>query len=247
MEKKLNINDYDLKSSTSKKDYNSKLFDVVAPKYDIITIILSFGRDRAWKRMLIKRLKPVSSPRCLDLACGTGDITFLLDDRFNGATITGLDLNLTMLKIAGERVIKRYGERKSISFENGDMCSTGKKDASFDIITGSYALRNAPDIGAALNEIYRILAPGGQCAFLDFSKSSLKIIRSVQLFLLKFWGDLWGLIMHGNPEIYGYIARSLRLYPERKQLDELIKKAGFINVKRKLLFFGYIEILTFEK
>jgi ubiquinone/menaquinone biosynthesis methyltransferase len=240
----LKIKDYDLKNSGSKKEYNEKLFDIVAPRYDAVTRVLSFGRDRSWKKMMIGMLPSLENPVCLDIACGTGDISLLLLKKYGRADVTGLDLNGEMLSIAGKRTADSGG---LLRFEIGDMSDIRKNGGTYDIVTGGYALRNAPDIGRTVAEIFRITKTGGTCAFLDFSKSGNKFIRAVQLFFLKFWGSVWGILFHGNPEIYGYIADSLKLYPDRKTLKGLLEKNGFRDIGSKLLFFGFIEILIFRK
>ncbi|OHD35937.1 MAG: hypothetical protein A2015_09705 [Spirochaetes bacterium GWF1_31_7] len=241
---KLKVKNFNLKDSISKKEYNEKLFDIVAPRYDFVTRVLSFGRDIAWKKLLIKELPASGVETCLDLACGTGDITYMLYNNYNNANITGFDLNDEMLKIS----LKRYKVFSgNMFFEKGDMCNTKKPDDSYDIVTGSYALRNAPNIPNVIKEIYRVTKQGGKCAFLDFSKSKVRLIQKMQLFFLRFWGSLWGVILHGNSEIYAYIADSLQLYPEREELKKIIEGTGFKNLKSKILFFGFIEIITFEK
>lgn len=244
MKTKLKVKNYDLKNSTSKKAYNEKLFDIVAPKYDFVTRILSFGRDSAWKKKLMKMLPDNAGElSVLDLACGTGDVTFLLSKKYPEGQVIGFDLNRVMLELAS----KRFAGNTALSFEAGNMADTKKPDGAFDIVTGSYALRNAPDIRSTLQEIYRITKPGGTCGFLDFSKSSNTFIQHTQHFFLKLWGSIWGILLHGNHEIYAYIADSLKLFPERQQLTAMIQEIGFKNIRSKILFFGFIEIIIFEK
>jgi ubiquinone/menaquinone biosynthesis methyltransferase len=242
--KKFRLKDYDLQNSGLKKEYNEKLFDIVAPKYDVVTRILSFGRDGSWKKKLVNFLPETGDPECLDLACGTGDIISLLLKRFKIPRITGLDLNDVMLELSGKR-FSNFKEK--VTLEKGDMSDMKMNDGLFDLITGSYALRNAPDIVKTLREIYRVCKPGGTCVFLDFSKSGNKIVDSVQFFFLKLWGQIWGFLLHGNPEIYGYIADSLKLFPDRKSLKKMIGETGFGRINSRILFFGFIEIVSFQK
>jgi ubiquinone/menaquinone biosynthesis methyltransferase len=159
-----------------KKFYNEQLFSEVAPKYDFVTKALSLGRDAAWKRHLVNALPDDTiTPRCVDLACGTGDVSFLLADRYPNGTVTGIDLTESMLKLARQRQVP-----KNLSFTQGDMCDTGIESGSIDIVTGSYALRNAPNLEQALIEIRRILKPGGMAAFLDFSKPTMQSLQAVE-------------------------------------------------------------------
>jgi demethylmenaquinone methyltransferase/2-methoxy-6-polyprenyl-1,4-benzoquinol methylase len=238
----LKISKHDLLNPNDKLSLNKRLFTVVAPVYQFVTIALSFSQDSAWKRKLIQYLPPMKNPQCLDLACGTGDIAYALAEKYPGGSIIGLDINEKMLALA-----KTNSAFSNISFVLRDMSQTGFENDRFDLITGGYALRNAPSIQETLNEIFRILKPGGYCAMLDFSKSHRPWLQSISLFFLTIWGGLWGLILHGNPDIYAYIAKSLQYFPDRTALKILLAETGFKNISSRLLFFGFLEIITFEK
>jgi ubiquinone/menaquinone biosynthesis methyltransferase len=238
----LKIRNLDLLNPRDKLLFNKRLFTVVAPVYRFVTKALSFGRDSAWKRKLIQCLPAIKNPQCLDLACGTGDIAFALAEKYSGGSIIGLDLNEKMLTLARTR-----STFSNIRFVLGDMSHTGFENDRFDVITGGYALRNAPDIPETLQEIFRILKPCGYCALLDFSKSRRPWLQSFSIFFLTIWGGLWGLILHGNPDIYAYIAKSLKYFPDRTALKVLLAETGFRNISSRLLFFGFLEIITFEK
>jgi demethylmenaquinone methyltransferase/2-methoxy-6-polyprenyl-1,4-benzoquinol methylase len=124
-----------------------------------------------------------------------------------------------------------------------DMTSLGLHNSSCDIVTGSYALRNAPDIRSALREVRRILKEDGTAAFLDFSRSENRVIAAFQHLLLNFWGSVWGILLHGNPAVYSYIAKSLRHFPRRMELRRCINEAGFAVVQSHLFFWGMLELL----
>lgn len=226
----------------SKQGFNRKLFAEVAPKYDFITKALSFGRDAAWKQKLIAGLSENNSPTCVDLACGTGDITRMLAARYPGGKIIGLDLTPAMLELAREQT---DGDR--IDFIEGSMAELPFETNSIDIITGGYALRNAPDLNQTLNEIDRVIRPGGTTAFLDFSKPRNGIGQHLSHFALKFWGGFWGLVLHGNPDVYGYIADSLKLYPDRIELRKRFAERGFTLRNNTLFFGGLLEVVQFTK
>jgi ubiquinone/menaquinone biosynthesis methyltransferase len=238
----LKIRDYPLRDPVKKKKYNESLFSEIAPRYDFITRALSFGRDRAWKKKLVDELPAAGRPRCLDLACGTGDIALLLARRYPGARVTGLDLNRDMLALAEKAAL-----RSGVEFRRADMCRTGFPDGTFDVVTGGYALRNAPGLERALAEIRRVMKPGGRGAFLDFAKSHRRPVRAAQLALLEIWGYFWGLVLHGNGEVYGYIAESLKTFPDNRELAALLVRAGFRNVALDPLFGGMTQLIRFEK
>ena len=220
-----------------------KLFSLVAPKYQAVTRMLSLGRDASWKKMLVRQLPTYQAPECLDLACGTGDLCFLLAQRFPEGRIQGLDFNDEMLAKAHER-----NNFKNISFINQDMCNLKSiSSGSIDIVTGGYALRNAPDLNSALNEVFRVLKVGGIASFLDFSKPPKKWLQKMHYVILKSWGSLWGVLFHGRPEVYAYLAESLSVFPDREQLKQKFKSHGFQEISSQLLFGGMLEIIQCKK
>ena len=236
------LKDYDLEDPSSKREYNEKVFEAVAPRYDLITRLLSFGRDRTWKKKMIRCLPPPGPLRVLDLACGTGDIARALARRYPSGEIVAVDLSPEMIRLA-----RRRSGSSVVRFELGDMSRIACPDGFFDVVTGGYALRNAPDLAQLLVEIHRVLKPGGMAAFLDFSKSERKSLQAGQLFLLRFWGGIWGYIFHRNPEVYGYIASSLELFPDRNALVKIIEQSGFRDVHCRLFFLGFTALITCRK
>ncbi len=225
-----------------KKLYNEELFTTVAPRYDFITRAMSLGRDWAWKRRLIDMLPHEDAPFCVDLACGTGDVSLMLTEKYPRGRVLGLDLTRPMLEIARRRRIPG-----NLRFEQGDMSATGLEPGSVDVVTGSYALRNAPSLATALAEVHRILRPGGIAAFLDFSKPAAQPAQLLEYWILKSWGSIWGLALHGNAEVYAYIAESLRVFPDRAGLRAAVADAGFQVVAARQFYFGVMEILVFLK
>ena len=121
------------------------------------------------------------------------------------------------------------------------------EDQSVEVVTGGYALRNAPDLDRTIREIDRILRPGGIAAFLDFSKPPSRVGQAVHHAVLKTWGGFWGLMLHGNADVYGYIADSLRFFPDRVELQERFRKQHFTLRSRHPLYGGLLELLTFKK
>jgi demethylmenaquinone methyltransferase/2-methoxy-6-polyprenyl-1,4-benzoquinol methylase len=236
----LKIRDH-LDDPAAKRRYNEALFEEVAPRYDFVTKALSLGRDGAWKREMVDALPALPGPVCVDLACGTGDVAFLLAEKFPDGDIVATDLTPAMLDLARQRA-----PCANVRFVQCDMSATGLPGASADIVTGSYALRNAPDLRVALSEIHRILKPGGTAAFLDFSKPSAYFGQRVTHALLKAWGGFWGLLLHGTPEVYAYIAESLRHFPDRDELRKLLTELGFTSIQSRRFYFGIVELICFK-
>jgi ubiquinone/menaquinone biosynthesis methyltransferase len=254
---KLDMHDY-IHRAEGKLFFNREMFGHIASNYDFITRVLSFGRDTSWKNRLIKELPDVNAPACLDIACGTGDITFRLAAKYPQAVIIGLDVTEQMLNLARSsyesrseaesRFSGRAASHESrITFVIGDMCQMNYPDNSFDIVTGGYALRNAPNLEVALTEIRRVMKPGATAAVLDFSKSPNRFWQKIQDLLLRFWGGFWGILLHRNPQLYTYIAASLRQFPDSVALKKLIIQLGFVNLRSRKHFLGFTETILFQK
>lgn len=237
----LKIKDY-IHTPERKREYNEQHFGEAARHYDFATRVMSLGRDMAWKRKLVAALPRFPAPVCVDLACGTGDVTFMLAERYPAGRVIGLDLTEAMLELASRRC-----HTKNVEFLRQDMGATDLPDEAADIVTGSYAVRNAPELRQAFVEIHRILRPGGFVALLDFSKSPMPWLQKLQLIVLKYWCGLWGLVLHGNPEVHSYIAASLKSFPDRIQFYRLLQECGFAVSYSKRFYLGTLELLVLQK
>jgi ubiquinone/menaquinone biosynthesis methyltransferase len=199
------------------------------------------GQDARWKHRLLELLPMMARPRCVDLACGTGDLTLGLADRYPDGDILGVDLTGPMLDVARRRIPHPH-----VQFVETDMCRLDVPDQSVDIVTGAYAIRNAPVLDDALTEIHRILRPGGIAAFLDFSRPAQPLTSAVQLALLKCWCGLVSIAVHGRPE-HAYIAESLRQFPDRLALRSQFAESGFALRHAESLLGGITEILIVQR
>ena len=211
-----------------KRRFVRTIFATIADRYDFITVVLSYGQDRRWKRRLIGLAAPCPGARALDLATGTGDIAFALAAR--GARVVGLDITFRMIELARGKVA-RAAPRPSPRFLVGDMLALPFPSASFDIVTTGYGLRNVPDLPTAIEEIGRVLAPGGQLLSLDFNRPSNRIVRSAYLAYLTLVGAAIGWMLHRDPDTYRYIPASIRQYPGADAVARLIDSRGFTGVR----------------
>jgi ubiquinone/menaquinone biosynthesis methyltransferase len=204
----------------AKSQYVRRLFATIADRYDLITVILSYGQDRRWKDRLVA-MAPADARRALDLACGTGDIAFALNAR--GARTAGLDVTYRMVELATQKVHGRAGP----DFLVGDMMSLPFADATFDLVTSGYGIRNVPAIAPALREICRVLRPGGVFLSLDFNRPSNAAVRSIYLLYLTLVGSALGFVLHGDPDTYRYIPESIRRYPGAEAVRVMAMEQSF--------------------
>lgn len=214
-----------------------RLFSVIAPRYDLITVLLSYGQDRRWKRRVIDMARIRQGMSVLDLACGTGDLALAAASR--GARVVGLDVTHGMLELAASKP-KPAGAR--ITFVTGDMMSLPFPDGSFDVVTTGYGLRNVPALPAALSEIHRVLAPGGRLVSLDFDRPRSPLVRTIYLSYLTIAGATLGLLLHGDPDTYRYIPESIRRYPGAAGVATLARAAGFSGCRHYAVLGGLMAI-----
>lgn len=228
-----------LADSTAKRRYNRLLFRVVAPRYRQACRVLSFGRDRSWKESLVRALPGMSAPRILDIASGTGDLAALLLRRYPDAMIVSADQSPDMLGKAEPGIVSASAITQSLQ----DMGAIPLKSSSVDLVTGGYALRNAPSVATVLKEVARVLKPGGYAAFLDFSRFDAALPGQVQYSLLTIWGSFWGVMLHGDRRVYAYIAESLRAFPARTILHGMLHEHGLRIEHSHRFLLGFLECI----
>lgn len=222
-----------LATPEAKRRYVRRLFDTIARRYDLITVLLSFGRDRSWKRRLVSLEAIGPGTRVLDLACGTGDLTFAAAAR--GARVIGLDITEQMVRLAKEK-----GDRPR--FVIGDIMALPFPDASFDVVTTGYGIRNVPELPPALREIARVLRPGGALLSLDFNRPRNALVRSVFLGYLEVVGSVLGWALHRDSDAYRYIPATIRRYPGAPQVASLMRDSGFALAEWQPVFGGLMAI-----
>jgi demethylmenaquinone methyltransferase/2-methoxy-6-polyprenyl-1,4-benzoquinol methylase len=223
-------------TADGKRRYVRGLFATIADRYDLITSVLSYGRDRAWKKRLVALAGNVAGVRALDLATGTGDIAFALKAR--GAKVTGLDVTPQMIELARG---KRHGAA-SPSFLVGDMTDLPFPTDAFGLVTTGYGLRNVPDLSRAIDEIYRVLDRGGQALSLDFNRPRNPLVRAAYLAYLSLVGGALGWLLHRDPDTYRYIPASIRNYPGAAAVADLMKARGFAAVTYHPVLGGLMAI-----
>ena len=233
----------------AKRRYVRQLFATIADRYDLITRVLSYGQDARWKAKLVQMAEVRAGDRALDLACGTGDIAFAV--AAHGARAAGLDITHRMLQLAhlrqgyGGQAHLRDGSAKAgpaVSFIGGDMTSLPFRNASFDLVTTGYGLRNVPDLDAAIDEIARVLRPGGRLLSLDFNRPESAVVRAAYLAYLTGVGASLGWLLHRDPDTYRYIPASIRRYPGARGVADKMASRGFARVRIVPLLFGLMTL-----
>lgn len=219
----------------AKRRFNRRIFTTIAPRYDLITRVLSYGQDRRWKRRALASAGIRPGHRVLDLAAGTGDLA--LGAAAQGGRVTAIDLTMGMLEAGRARDASRV-----VRWVAGDMTALPCRDGVADVVTAGYGLRNVPHLDAAIAEIWRVLARGGRFVSLDFERPASAWQRRAYLGYLSVVGTLLGWALHRDSETYRYIAASLSRYPGAAAVSEMLSRQGFRHVEHQPLLGGLMAL-----
>ena len=226
-----------------KQRYVRRLFTTIADRYDFITRLLSYGQDRRWKRRLVALANLTPADRVLDLACGTGDILFEAR-RYHPRRAVGIDVTHRMLVLARRR---SGTDAQRLPLIVGDMLALPVPAAAYDVVTTGYGLRNVPHLHQAIQEIHRVLAPGGRLLSLDFNRPRNRVVQSLYLTYLTIVGSILGVVLHGDPNTYRYIPESIRNYPGDIGVRRILEGEGFGDVRVVPVLLGLMTIHVARK
>jgi demethylmenaquinone methyltransferase/2-methoxy-6-polyprenyl-1,4-benzoquinol methylase len=210
------------------------MFSTIAPRYDFITRIFSYGMDRRWKRRCLELAALPERAMVLDLASGTGDFSQLVARQRPLARSVAVDLTERMLRLARAR-----GVPEAVC---ADATTLPFPEKTFDCVFVGYGLRNFPDLNAALREIERVTRPGGLLVTLDFFLPANLVLRKLYVAYLYMQGTFWGLLLHGRPRIYTYIPDSLRSFLSMQDFAERLGGFGYASVQAHGFIFGGIGL-----
>jgi demethylmenaquinone methyltransferase / 2-methoxy-6-polyprenyl-1,4-benzoquinol methylase len=218
-------------AAREKAGWVRRQFDAIAPRYDRMNTLLSFGIHHLWKRRAMAWLDPRPGERILDLCGGTGDLAVAAVRRTGPrGRVTLCDINREMIRV-GRAASRRAAERTALDYVEGDAERLPFRDRSFDGVVVGFGIRNLTRMDRGFAEILRILRPGGRLVVLEFSHPADPLFRRIyDLYSFSLMPRL-GRRLAGSAEAYAYLAESIREFPDAGTLAGRLRNAGFSEVR----------------
>lgn len=219
------------------------LFNTIAPNYDRLNHIMSFGIDRSWRRKAVRAIVDCKEPlRVLDVATGTGDFAIAIAKKLPaGSEVVGVDLSEQMLEIGRQKV------QGNIALQQGDVECLDFEEGSFDRVSVAFGIRNFEHLDRGLSEMCRVLKKGGKLVMLELSYPDNPVVLwFYKLYALHFLPFIGGLIS-GEKEAYTYLPNSILAFPKADKLVPLLQSIGFSQVFVRQLTFGTCIMYVAEK
>lgn len=216
-----------------KRVYN--VFQRISSCYDPMNDIITLGVHRLWKKRLVKSI-PAESKDILDVCCGTGDVAMGIGKHLKTSDITALDFSSSMLQVAERRA--QAARIKNIEFILGDALNLPFKDNTFDSVTISFGLRNTSDYRRTLEEIHRVLKPGGSFFCMEASSPDSKVLRWVLAAYCRSIVPFLGRLLASSYREYTWLNESVEAFISKTELTKLIEEVGFIRVKLRTFLLG---------
>jgi demethylmenaquinone methyltransferase/2-methoxy-6-polyprenyl-1,4-benzoquinol methylase len=215
-----------------------EVFSSVARRYDLMNDLMSGGMHRLWKDRFVARVKPRPGEEILDMAGGTGDVAFRMARR--GASVTVGDINADMLEVGKARAERRALIGLSWKVENAEELSFA--DATFDVYTIVFGIRNVSDIPAALREAHRVLKRGGRFYCMEFSSSDWPGFSNLYDAYAKNVIPKVGKVVARDEDSYRYLVESIRRFPKPAAFKAMVTEAGFVRAAAEPMLGGLVSI-----
>jgi len=227
-------------SRLTKKQQVASMFDSIAFRYDFMNRFLSAGIDVYWRRRAIRELEALHPETVLDVATGTADVAIMTYKLLKPKKITGIDISEGMLKLGREKII-HLKLNNQIELLHGDSETIKFPDDTFDAITVAFGVRNYENLHKGLQEMRRVLKPGGKLVILEFSKPG-KTLQGLYNVYMKIIAPAVGNLVSKNKAAYQYLNNSVQAFPEGKQFLDILDSTGLKNTYLKALSFGICTI-----
>lgn len=230
---------------TGKKAQVARMFDNISRRYDFLNHLLSLGIDRGWRRRAIARLRDLQPKLVLDVATGTGDLA-IQSLSLNPEKVIGIDISEGMLDV-GRKKICDLGLSQVIELRKGDSENLEFEENKFDAVTVAFGVRNFENLEKGLQEILRVLRPGGMLVVLEFSRPRRFPFRQIYNFYFKIILPKIGWLISRDRSAYTYLPASVEAFPDGDAFERILRTVGFKDTACKPLTFGISSIYTAQK
>ena len=218
------------------KSHTPRMFTTIARRYDFLNHALSFNLDRTWRRALVGYARAHMGERVLDVATGTGDVAIAFARRTRAAVVVGLDPSEGMLEVASKKLAQEALDGR-VRLVEADALALPLADASVDVVSIAFGLRNLPDYERGMREMARVLKPGGRLVILEFLPPRGAALLAYRVYLGAVL-PVAGRVISGSPEAYRYLSASIRDFMEASEVRSLIASAGLRRVESRRLTGG---------
>lgn len=226
----------------AREQYVAGMFDRIAGRYDCMNRIISLGRDLAWRRQALDIAGVAEGMTAVDLGTGTGDFFLLLNQRVGErGKVIGIDIAANMLEAAKHKAAEIFPERQH-DLRLGAADRTELPDASADVVTMGWVLRNVGDRASVYREVLRILKPGGKYICIDMSTPESWFLRTGSKVYLNWVMPAVVTVIGGDRTAYTYLANSTSRFPGRRALEDEWRTAGFATVESRAFMMGSIAL-----
>ena len=213
------------------------MFDNIASTYDTLNHRLSWNIDRYWRKKAIKRLAAHAPKKILDIATGTGDFAIQACQQLPEVQITAVDISEGMMQV-GRQKVKKKGLQQHIQFEREDCTALSYPDNTFDAITTAFGIRNFASLDKGLEEMCRVLRPGGQLCILELTQPMSFPMRQLFHIYSHTVLPLYGRLISKDTEAYSYLTKTIEAFPQGERMMDILRQAGFREAAFQRLTLG---------
>lgn len=223
-----------------------QMFDSIAENYDFLNHTLSMGIDRMWRKKSLLSLKTINPQSILDIATGTGDLAIQAYDLLKPEKILAIDLSEGMMNV-GRQKVKKLNLEQVISFDKQDCTALTLPDNSFDAAMVAFGVRNFENLDKGLQEILRVLKPGGRLMILELSTPRSFPMKQSYWLYSKLFIPTIGRFISKDKAAYSYLPKSIEAFTQGKDMVKVLSKNGFKNAGYKTYTFGICSMYVGDK
>jgi len=234
------------KKQDGKTSQLREMFNTISQDYDFFNNLMSWGLAHRWRRKAMLWLKPFQHSTILDIATGTADMIVLAEKIFQPQELYGIDISEEMLKV-GRTKTEHINIHKKAVLSVQDCASLQFENASFDVVTIAFGLRNLEKLSQSVGEINRVLKPGGHFLIVEVNEPQNGLLAFFYKIYIKLYVSLAASLLSKDKEAYAYLTQSMHSFPQGKMLIEILSSMGFKLLKNKSFTFGVCSAYLFEK